>query len=102
MERLYAKVITGGEQGLGLGVPRGKRKHALETVERLVVPLRNRLQRDFRISGGAKDASAILQLLPQRAVVVDFAVEDNGVPTVGSAHRLGAGGDVDYAEPPVT
>ena len=102
VERLDAETVPGQAEGSALFVPNRQREHALEHRERRLAPFRVGAQGDFGIGAPAKAMSSRFQRLPQRKVVVDFAVVDDGEAPVAAEHRLVAVvGEVDDAEPRV-
>ena len=101
MERFNTQMIAGCKQGLLVGVPSSKGEHALQTRQRIVLPLRNRLQRNFGVASSTKTAPFGLELLAQFAKIVYLAVKNQAVAPVGGPHWLSARGDVDHAQAPV-
>ena len=101
VERLDAEVVAGQGEPLLLAVPDRQAEHAVEPVERVGPPLRERLQHDLGVGVGLEGAPERLELGPQVEVVVDLAVVGDRVATVGGVHRLLAVGDVDDRQPPV-
>ena len=54
---------------------------------------------DFGVAAGPEDVSALLEVVPQLAVVVDLAVEDDPDRAVFVGHRLMPALEVDDAQP---
>ena len=79
----------------------GQAEHAVEPVERLGPPLRERLEHDLGVGVGGERAAEGHELLAQVEVVVDLAVVGDRVAPVGGVHRLLAVRDVDDRQPPV-
>src|SRR5437016_5435971 len=77
-------------------VPEGQRKHASRARERRGAIARDQPEQHFGIAGRDESLAAPLELVPQRLVVVDFAVEDEMMAAVRGRHRLRGGvGQVD-------
>ena len=101
VDRLDAEVVAGQGEPLLVAVPDRQPEHAVEAVERVVPPLRERLEHDLGVGVGREGAAERLQLGAQVEVVVDLAVVGDHVAPVGGVHRLLAVGDVDDGQPPV-
>src|SRR5205807_4551599 len=70
-------------------VPETERPHAVGLVERLLeTPAGDVGEQDFSVRGAAESGPAPLQRPAQLSVVVDLAVERDGVAAAGVLHRL--------------
>ena len=79
IQRLLAGAIACKIQRLLLSVPNGEGKHAFEPTGQTLAPLAVAVQKNFRIAViGAEAMPALLEFAAQIAVVIDFAVEDDG------------------------
>ena len=79
--------------------PDGEGKHATQFGQAVEIPFQEGLQDGFGIAVRLKFSSARPQLLAQLGVVINFAVEDDGVIAVFAAKRLIAGLQVDDFQP---
>jgi len=81
IERLDSQAVARNDQALVAFRPDRQRKHSVEALKAIGVPLEKSLENYFGIAVGFEPVAARLQLRAQLAVVVDFAIEDqHGVP----------------------
>ena len=102
IERLHAGPVATERQAAVPRVPHGEGEHPDEPGNGGIdAPAVHRVQHDFAV-GRAGEPIAPLQVLPDLAEIVDFAVEHDGQPAVGGPHRLAPGGrEVDDRQSPV-
>ena len=101
-QRLLAEGVAGEHEPLRLLVPEGEGEHAAKPADRLEVPGAEGLDEDFGVGGGAEAVAEVQQLFAELDVVVDLAVEDDGVAAVRAPHRLLAAADVDDRQAAMT
>ena len=82
-----------------LAVPDRDREHAVEPPPGHVGPLPPGREYHLRVAAGREAVSKGAQLVPQCAIVVDFAIEDDDVTSVLAEDRLIASLQIDDAEP---
>src|SRR5262249_9189330 len=90
VQRLDPIWITRQQQLLLLAIPYTEREHAPSLAEHLVAQLSIEVQQDLGIRIAPECVALRLQSGPQRAIVVDLAVESNDQPAIRSLHWLGA------------
>ena len=71
---------------------KGEGEHAVELVEGLLAPCRQRLEQHLGVARALKSAALRLQPLLEFAEVVDLPVEHQTIARAGMDHRLVAGG----------
>ena len=97
-QRLFAERIDRQKQVAPVVKCEGE--HAVETIEHAFTPLTPPRQQHFGIALGGKAVAEADQLVPQRAVIVDLAVEDDA--QTERRHRLrGARIEIDDGKPAV-
>ena len=101
-ERLLAQTVARREQLLTTAVVDGEGEHALETVDAGRAELLVGVENDFGVARGPEPMASGLEQRPQRAVVVDLAVEDDPAGLVLVGHRLMPAGAIDDRQPPMT
>ncbi len=94
VQRDDAQVIAADQVGVFFGVIQGKGEHALQIVEELRAFLLIQRQDHFTVGAGL-EGIAVAQLLAQRLVVVNFAVDRQNVGVRSVVQRLSAVVDVD-------
>ena len=87
-QRLLAGTIARQREGAVTRVPDAEREHAVERVDGLVAALFEEVHDDFGVGVRAEDVALVDERLPQLAVVVDLAVEDELDRSVLVADRL--------------
>ena len=85
-------------QRVVISVPQGERELAIELADAVEAMGAVQLEYDFGVGRRAKTHAAPLEFIAQLDVIENLAVEDNGVPHVGTAHRLGTCLRVDDTE----
>ena len=75
-QRLLRERVSRERQPPTLIVPNGEREHAVEAVERALIPLRPRMQQHLAVPFGLEAVTESPQLVAQLPVVVDLTVED--------------------------
>ena len=83
VERLDAEEIAGAEQLARIAVPDGEREHAAQAVEHAFAPCQVAGEQDLGVGVGLELPALRLKLGAQVAVVVDLAVEHDGVAALG-------------------
>jgi hypothetical protein len=89
VELFFAEAVAGEEEGLGAGVPEGEGEHAVQAGEGVFAVEGEGGKEDFRIGAGDEGAG---EGGSEFLIVVDFAVEGEGVAGAGVEHGLMAGG----------
>ena len=88
VEGLDAEPVSCQVEDLALFVPDRDGEHAVEHLERGLPPLHVGAQRDFGVRATSESVPLLLERLPQREVVVDFAVVDDDETVRLASHRL--------------
>ena len=101
-ERLLAQAIARQQQLAPALIVDGEREHPLQAPDGVGSPLFVGVNDRLGVRGGPEAMAARLELLPELAVVVDLAVEDDPDAAVLVLHRLMAAGAVDDGQPAVT
>jgi hypothetical protein len=100
VERLDAVGVAGEEHALKARVPDREGVHAAQRVEHRGAAALPEMQQHLGVGLGAEHRALRRELVAQRTVVVDLAVEDDAEPAVGALHRLvGDGAQVDDRQP---
>ena len=100
VERLDAQRIARQQQRALLGVPQAEGEHAAQLLHHVGAAVGIELQQHLGVGAAAEGVAARGQFLAQLAVIVDLAVEGDGVAAAGAVHRLRAGlAQVDDGEP---
>src|SRR5450432_443853 len=92
VERLDAHGITGHEQPVVMRIPEGEGEHPAKLCETLLAPARICLQKILGIGVAHKIRAYLLEFLADFAEVVDLAVVNNPVASLGIMHWLMAKG----------
>ena len=90
MQRLDAKTVARQEQPTLLGIPDGKRPHAIEAQLALLSPLRIGGEDDLAVAVRDETVAEAAQLLAQLEIVVDLTVIGEPVAPLGIGHWLPA------------
>ena len=90
VERLLSQPVAGDEEPLPARVPDGEREHSRQPLRQRVAPLLVSMDQHFGVAARPEDVPFRDQLLAQRQVVVDLAVEGDGDGAVLVVHRLRA------------
>src|SRR5579862_986501 len=98
VKRLDSEPVASDEKSFALRVPDSKGKHSAQVLHTILAVLLVKMNDGLCIALRTVTVAASDQLLPQSAVVVDFAVEDDHDGAVFVADRLMAGGEVDDAQ----
>ncbi len=99
IQRLLAGAIARERQLARSLVPDRQREHAVELVDRAIAELLEEMHDDFGVGVRSELVAARDQALPDLAIVVDLAVEDQLHGAVLVADRLvGGGAQIDDAE----
>lgn len=99
VEGLDAERVAGEGEFLLVVVPDGNGEHAAQAGKHGGAIFGKEGENNFSIAGGAEGVAARDELSAELLVVVDFAVEDEDVATVGRMHGLiGAGCGVENGE----
>jgi len=103
VERLLAEAVACQDKPRTGAVVEAEGEHAAQTLRHGVAALAIERQEDFGVAVIAEEpASASFQFSPQVAMVVDFAVEDDGPPRmVRIGHGLASAGWVEHGQPRV-
>ena len=100
VERLDAQRIARQQQRALLGIPQAEGKHAAQLLHHVRAAVVVELQQHLGVGAAAEGVAALGEFLAQLAVIVDLAVEGDGVAATGAVHRLRAGrAQVDDGEP---
>ena len=99
IEGLFPKAVTGQKEAPCAGIVNGKRPHAIESGKHPLPPFAPCVEQDFgiRVIGG-ENVSLGEEFAAEFAVIVDFAVENNGEATISGNHRLRATSEIDDRE----
>ena len=101
VQRLDAQPIAREQQPPLRRIPDGKREHAAEPVNAIVTPLLVGVHDRFSVGLRAVAVPALLEVAPDRGVVVDLPVVDDPDRAVFVRERLLAGAQVDDTQTPV-
>ena len=102
VQRLDTQRVARHRERARARVPQREGEHAAELFHRVDAVSREEPKHDGRIAGRVELLAGRGELLPQRHVVVNLAVEDDDLPGDRIGHRLGCGGgEVEDGEPPV-
>ena len=99
VERLDAEVVAREEELAAAAVPQREREHAGEPVEQSAPHAFQPWTSTSPSPCVREHVAGRRELAPQRAEVVDLAVEDDGDRAVGGHERLPAAGEVDHRQP---
>ena len=88
VERLDTEAVADQQHLTPPRVPDRDREHAAQAIHEIGAVVLVEVHDGFRVAGRAEDVPATLEVAPQRAVVVDFAVEDHPHRAVFVRHRL--------------
>ena len=99
IQRLDAHAIARQHQALLRLAPDGQRKHAAHAAKAVGVPFQKGVQHDFRVAVAGETMAPLLQLAAQLAMVINFAVVNQGEIAIVAVHRLLAGDEIDDGEP---
>jgi hypothetical protein len=88
IQRLDAEGVARDKKPPFPVIPDGEREHAAETGQAIFLPVGIGLQEHFRVAVGFECVSGLLEFGSEFAVIVDGAVENQGVAAVGGLHRL--------------
>ena len=91
---LLPHAVSDQNKTLFAGIPDGNGKHAAQVIDETQSVFFVQSHDNFRVPGGVERVTTYFEILPQFAVVVDFAVEDELNASVVIAHRLSAAVDV--------
>ena len=80
-------------------IENGESKHPTQVAEARFAPLFIRVDDRFGIGVGAKHVAAALELFPQRAEIVNFAIENDCDVARFIENRLVSAGKIDNTEP---
>lgn len=83
VERFDAEAVSGYEEFLVVCVPDGESEHAVEVVDAFLSVFEIGVEEGFGIGLGVELVSFLGERVADGLVVVDFAVEDDGVVGVG-------------------
>ena len=101
-QRLLAEGVAREHEPLRFLVPEREGEHAAKPADRLEVPGAEGLDKDFGVGGGAETVAEGKQLFAELDIVIDLAVEDDGVAAVRAPHRLLAAANVDDRQAAMT
>jgi len=101
-QRFDSKRVAREQEIPGAMVANGEGKHSAEMIHACGSPAGVGLQNDFGVGSGAECAAVRLENRAQRGVVVDFAVERDGVAAAYALHGLPPASPVDDGKPPVS
>ena len=100
VERLDAQRIAREQQGPLLGIPQAEGEHATQLGNHVGAAVGIELQHHLGVGIAAEAIAARHQFVAQFPVIIDLAVEGNGVTPASAVHRLRAiGAEVDDGEP---
>ena len=88
VERLDAQVIAREEDLAAAAVPQSEREHAGDALEEPRPPRLPAVDQDLAVALRGKEMPRVGELAPQRAEIVDLAVEHDGDRAVGRHERL--------------
>src|ERR1051326_2735850 len=95
IKRLNTHRIARDEQTMPCGVPESEGEHATKSGEALLAPSGIGFEHDFSIGVADETCAGSLKFVADFAEVIDFAVVDNPVASLGILHRLvSQGGEV--------
>jgi hypothetical protein len=100
-QRLDAEPVSGEEDAAICAVVDGEGEHAVEPCQHRFAPVQVARQQHLAVGSRGEGAAGGFEFAAQRGEVVDLAVVDHGVATVGRRHRLAAAVDVDHRQPRV-
>src|SRR5215469_1949953 len=100
VQRLNAQPIARDEQGLTPAIPNGKGEHATQALDALFSILLIKVKDGFGVAFGAVGVAGGDELLAQRGMVVDFAIEHDPERVVFITERLMASREIDDAQAP--
>src|SRR5689334_11857031 len=92
VERLDPEPIARDRERPGRVVPNRQGEHPARAAQRLDSVAHDEREEDFRVRCGGEADAGPREVRTKVAIVVDLAVEDDGVPPVGGRHRLPACG----------
>ena len=92
VQRLHPDRVARQKQLARFRIPNRERKHAAQSRQHVLATFFKKMQQHFSVGVGFKNVSARQQFFTQRAVIVDFTVEDDAQRAVFVGHRLIAGG----------
>ena len=87
-QRLDAEAVAREKQFFGLGVEDRQRPHAVEARQHPFLPRLPRRKNDLGIRLGAEHRALRFEFAPKLEEIVDFAIEDDHMATIGGHHRL--------------
>src|SRR5215831_4475338 len=99
VERLLAETIARNKQTFTLLVPQRKSEHPVEVLDHFAAVFLVQVRQDFGVRFTAEGVTARLQTGTQLAIVVDFAVENDGNGLIFVEGRLLAGQQIDNRQP---
>ena len=99
VERLDAQVIARKEELAAAAVPQSEREHAGDALEEPRPPRLPAVDQDLAVALRGKEMPRVGELAPQRAEIVDLAVEHDGDRAVGRDERLPAAREIDHRQP---
>ena len=102
VQRFDAQPIAREQQSPFRRIPDGKREHAAKPVNAIVTPLLVGVHDGFSVRLRTVAVPAILEVTPDRGVVVDLPVVDDPDRAVFVRERLLAGAQVDDTQTPVS
>ena len=99
VEGLFSKAVASQKKTPCAGIVNGKRPHAIESGKHPLPPFAPCVEQDFgiRVVCG-ENMSLGEEFTAEFAVVVNFAVENNGEGAISGNHRLRATGEIDDRE----
>jgi hypothetical protein len=100
IERLYAETVDGHEKLASARVPEREGEHPAKAPDELPAELLVAVHKDLRVGTRLEGVAAASQVVPQLAVVVDLAVEDDDDRSIFARDRLPSAFGVDDAQSP--
>src|SRR5689334_5063725 len=88
IKRFNTHRIARDEQTMPCGVPDSESEHAAKSSEALLAPARISFEHDFGIGVAGETCPGAFKFAADFAEVIDFAVVDNPVASLGILHRL--------------
>ena len=100
VKRLLARAVARQKQALGAVVPQGDGEHPVQFAQAVRALLLVQVDDGFAVGMGLEMVAAVQQPLAQLAVIINFAVENQGDVAGFVGERLVAGFKVNNAQPP--
>ncbi len=101
-KRLLAEAVSAQDQSLLPRIPDGHGKHPVQVLEAVHSEIFVQMHDDFTVAMRAERVTGSLQATPQRAKVVDLAIEDDPHRAVFICQRLACQSQVDNRQPAKT